>query len=336
MTYTLLLLASLIGSPTADQNDLQFEKARVTVLMWMLAPGGHVTPQPDKPDDNQDGDETHQYCEKCHGTKKVKSGDGIIDIPCPCGKYCHCKKPDNPSPNPDPSPGPSPNNGVCGPHCRCQQPCTCGPGCRCDHCPVGRHNNRHHSNQIAMVPVAPLSAVAMACAEEPASAVEDVNPPIRQMLIVGGTWCKPCEPVKAAAHILEAGGWNCSTRDTQALIAVLDFDEHLTGMLKGYRIESLPTLIILNNGKEEKRLVGKDDIPSDPYELANLLLGDADQLTYRTPRGKAITQKRQKNPKPAQAQPLTKPVQNVTVTVQQPTYYWPQYYPAQQGRWQYR
>lgn len=28
----------------------------------------------------------------CKGTGKVKSGDGIIDIPCPCGKNCKCKK----------------------------------------------------------------------------------------------------------------------------------------------------------------------------------------------------------------------------------------------------
>lgn len=184
-----------------------------------------------------------------------------------------------------------------------------------------------------MVPTAPLSAVA--CAQEPTSAIEDINPPIRQMYVIGAKWCKPCIPIKDAAHALEAGGWNCSTLDTQALIAVLDFDEQVTKVLKGYQIESLPTVLILQNGKEEKRYVG-DEIPKEAYGLANLLLGDADTLTYRTPRGRAITQKRQVKPATTTAQPLTQPVQNATVPVQQPTYYWPQYYPAQQWRWQYR
>lgn len=31
----------------------------------------------------------------CHGTGKVKSGDGIFDVPCPCGNNCKCKKPND-------------------------------------------------------------------------------------------------------------------------------------------------------------------------------------------------------------------------------------------------
>jgi len=27
----------------------------------------------------------------CGGTKKVKSGDGLLEIPCPCGENCKCK-----------------------------------------------------------------------------------------------------------------------------------------------------------------------------------------------------------------------------------------------------
>ena len=36
-----------------------------------------------KPDGNVQG------C-KCNGTKVVKSGDGLINVPCPCGKNCTC------------------------------------------------------------------------------------------------------------------------------------------------------------------------------------------------------------------------------------------------------
>lgn len=29
-------------------------------------------------------------CDKCNGTKKVKSGDGLVTVPCPCGANCKC------------------------------------------------------------------------------------------------------------------------------------------------------------------------------------------------------------------------------------------------------
>lgn len=30
-------------------------------------------------------------CDKCKGTKQVKSGDGLICVPCPCGVNCKCE-----------------------------------------------------------------------------------------------------------------------------------------------------------------------------------------------------------------------------------------------------
>jgi thiol-disulfide isomerase/thioredoxin len=32
---------------------------------------------------------------QCNGTKKQKSGDGLIDLPCVCGDQCSCKKPND-------------------------------------------------------------------------------------------------------------------------------------------------------------------------------------------------------------------------------------------------
>ena len=328
MTYTLLLLMSLAGDlGRVDKCDIQLEQARVNVLMWMLDADGAVKPSdPDKPDDGQ-GDETHKYCEKCHGTKKVKSGDGILDIPCPCGKYCHCKKPDNPEPNPGPGPAPGPDKGPCGKHCRCQQPCTCGLGCRCDHCPVGRHNNRRG----ATAEQAPMPPNLLACADlneaPPIVAAEaSSGPPTRQLYIVSGKWCIHCIPVKAGVKKLELALWDVSETDTKALIAVLDFDEQVAKALRGFAVDGLPTILVLNNGLVEKRLVGAE-CPTNPYDLANLLLGDADKLEYKSPKGKTYNQTRQKPPVTAAA-PLTQPVQNVTVPVQ--TFYYQQYYsPAQ-------
>lgn len=37
-------------------------------------------------------------CSKCRGTKRVKSGDGILEIPCECGDKCKCQPTKNVAP----------------------------------------------------------------------------------------------------------------------------------------------------------------------------------------------------------------------------------------------
>lgn len=32
---------------------------------------------------------------KCNGTRKVKSGDGLLEVPCKCGSHCKCKGSDD-------------------------------------------------------------------------------------------------------------------------------------------------------------------------------------------------------------------------------------------------
>ena len=308
MTTSFLLLMAMAGAISpADDTTMQCEKSRVTVLLWLIDSNDkvdHKDPQPG-PDDNQ-GDETHKHCEKCHGTKFVKSGDGLQDIPCPCGKYCKCQAPaPNPDPTPDPtppspgpSPGPAPDNGCCGKHCRCQQPCRCGPNCRCDHCPVGRHNNRRHPNQMVMTAI-PQSVVAATClaADDPKAVTADPAIPVRQLYVIGARWCKPCQPVKATAKALRAAGWDESETDGDALIAVLDFDAEVVGKLRGLQIDTLPTILLMENGKEIQRLVGAD-AHIDAFQMANLLLGPAQKdCQYKTPRGKIMIQKYVEPPK---------------------------------------
>lgn len=32
-------------------------------------------------------------CDACRGTGRVRSGDGLVDVPCPCGSNCQCVRP---------------------------------------------------------------------------------------------------------------------------------------------------------------------------------------------------------------------------------------------------
>lgn len=61
----------------------------------------------------------------CNGTKKVKSGDGLATIPCPCGDKCTCKTDDKGS-------APVGSN-----QCTCVKDgkCACDD-CSCDNCPA--------------------------------------------------------------------------------------------------------------------------------------------------------------------------------------------------------
>jgi hypothetical protein len=261
----LVLLVGVGGLSNAAEQDLQLEKTRVTVLMWLISPVLPAdAPVPDVSPDT--GDETHQYCEKCHGTKKVKSGDGIVDIPCPCGRFCQCVRPDGPSPSPKPS--------GCGDHCRCKSPCTCGAGCRCPHCPNGRRNSRQDAPQ-------------QACADSVAVAAAIST---RQLFIVGAAWCEPCRPVKATVRTLKRAGWDVSESDPKALILLLDFDKD-TDLCAGHRLDKLPTILVLNDGQEELRLEGAA-ANLDAWAMPELLLGDMDSRTYLSPRGKLLTQTR--------------------------------------------
>ena len=62
-------------------------------------------------------------------------------------------------------------------------------------------------------------------------------------------WCGPCNMI---APVLEqlAAEW-----DGKALIAKVNVDEN-QGLSRKYRVQSIPTLLIFNNGKEVDRIVG--------------------------------------------------------------------------------
>lgn len=154
----------------------------------------------------------------------------------------------------------------------------------------------------AAQPLPTVAAVCLADTDPKAvAAAADTKIPTRQLYVIGAHWCNPCKPVKGSAYALKKNGWDVSDTDMQALIAIVDFDVYSTTLLRNIQIETLPTILLIENGKEIQRLE-KDEAHIDSYTMANLLLGPAQKdCEYKTPKGKLMIQK-------YQAPPPVKPV----------------------------
>jgi hypothetical protein len=116
-TPVLMFCVALGGLPIAD--DLQLSRARGFSLMCLIsvAEVGPETPAPDNNDDKPDTPPDGKCT--CNGTGRVRSGDGLVDVPCPCGKNCQCTH----------------DNGT-GETCNCggdRRKCTCRHNCQCRH-----------------------------------------------------------------------------------------------------------------------------------------------------------------------------------------------------------
>ena len=61
------------------------------------------------------------------------------------------------------------------------------------------------------------------------------------------TWCGPCKAFKPIILELISEGYN---------ITILDVDQNLQGLSSQYRISSVPTTVIEENGVEVDRFVG--------------------------------------------------------------------------------
>ena len=94
-TIVLVLLAILLFIPTGvalhaysiDKYDRMTREGGVATVVAHLylekkSPETPVVPQPLP---------TQSTCDKCRGTHKMRSGDGLIEIPCPCGAACKCQ-----------------------------------------------------------------------------------------------------------------------------------------------------------------------------------------------------------------------------------------------------
>ena len=265
MIPTIVLMLSLVGSVDAAEAspadlDFQCEKTRVTVCMWLLSPKQSAD------GNNQKGDATHRNC-ACHGTMKVKSGDGLVDIPCPCGKYCsgECKK--------------------------------------ANAAPVPNLQDILQQMEAEMTEKL-LAAIKTEPKVEPQPLVmaPPTKLPVRQLLLVGAKWCGPCARPKETVKALKLGKWDVSDTDLRALISVVDFDAQFEA-IKTHGVTHRPTLLLLNDGVVEERWVG-DEIPLDQWDFTNLLLGKGHQKrTYITPRGRTIDQVFQENPAKAKTAP---------------------------------
>ena len=61
------------------------------------------------------------------------------------------------------------------------------------------------------------------------------------------TWCGPCKAFKPIILELISEGYN---------ITILDVDQNLQGLSSQYRISSVPTTVIEENGVEVDRFIG--------------------------------------------------------------------------------
>jgi len=67
----------------------------------------------------------------------------------------------------------------------------------------------------------------------------------RVLVKLGASWCQPC---KMLTKIIEE-------HPPAINVVEVDIDEHAE-LAQSYNVRGVPTLIIFNNGKEEKRTVG--------------------------------------------------------------------------------
>jgi thioredoxin 1 len=76
--------------------------------------------------------------------------------------------------------------------------------------------------------------------------MSDIIPSTGRVLVkLGASWCQPC---KMLTKIIEE-------HPPAINVVEVDIDEHAE-LAQSYNVRGVPTLIIFNNGKEEKRTVG--------------------------------------------------------------------------------
>jgi len=158
----------------------------------------------------------HPITCKCHGTGKIKSGDGIIDIPCPYGDDV---TPDTPTPS-----------------TKCQ--CGCGrENCKCGKSAVGCA-----APAITPFPVtAPMPSKLLMGTEEK---------PIYYSYLFSAVWCGPCQSIKDnEIPKLKNVGWKFTNNKWEegTNVVLVDIDEH-PELARQYLVDAIPRLIVVRNG----------------------------------------------------------------------------------------
>lgn len=93
------------------------------------------------------------------------------------------------------------------------------------------------------------SAIQQTSAEQAKPATPKV--PKRQVLIFKATWCGACQLLNPAWPKLRRVDWRVGSRKTDHF-RLVDSDEH-PELISRYRITALPTIVLLENGREVDR-----------------------------------------------------------------------------------
>lgn len=305
-----VFLMSAIGALPLSQ-ELKLSSARSLVVISMVI---GETSQSKPADDDTDGG---NKC-TCNGTKRVRSGDGLIDMPCPCGRNCKCKKQDQGSLPPGAA-GAAVEECLCvdGKACTCNcqpgQSCKCGADCVC------------HGRQAAEAALPDDTA-----ADDTVAAVTSLppaaTPQVRQAYLFVADWCMFCPELKKMATALKRTGHDVGSADS-SLYCIVDADLN-PDLVAHFDVTVLPTIVVTANGNVVERYAGAT-LPKDAFELSDLISGPPvttpTTRTFLAPNGKRLMHTvPSAKPTPVKAQaPRQKapPVVSVKQVTTQPAYY---------------
>ena len=160
----------------------------------------------------------------------------------------------------------------------------------------GKRMSRSQWQGLGWWVVAALGVTARAAAEQPIAApsAKDVTARFasaesdkakeKRILLFTANWCGPCQAMKgdlknpertpdAPCARLMKTGWKVGKTDSDHIqIVDVDADPQLS---ERYRVESLPTLVLIENGRELRRIEGS----TDAWAIGKLYKGYDDRLS---------------------------------------------------------
>lgn len=106
------------------------------------------------------------------------------------------------------------------------------------------------------------------CGQDPFSASPDtsaIQERSRRVLCFEAEWCIPCRKTKPSFEALKKAGWKV-TNDVSGHFQLIDADKQ-QDLMKQYNVGSLPTFVLVVDGKEVHRVVGG---PQSPFQLGDI------------------------------------------------------------------
>ena len=115
------------------------------------------------------------------------------------------------------------------------------------------------------------------CKRLGAAAAETPRGKSRQVVVLTASWCLPCGPVKETVKKLKDAGWDVSDTDT-AQIRLVD-PEMQPALAQSLGVESIPTVLVLQEGKVVSRLTGLAASSLSTFAIGDMYTGKATPTT---------------------------------------------------------